>query len=156
MLVRRFARLNAGDGILYSYRHGVRIGVVVEVQGGDETLGKDLAMHIAASSPMCVAAEQVPQAVLDKEREIFKAQALESGKPENIVEKMVEGRMRKFLGEVTLLGQPFVKDTDITVQKLLDTAGAKVLQFCRLEVGEGIERKQENFAEEVMAQTRGR
>jgi elongation factor Ts len=128
---------------------------VVELEGGDETLGKDLAMHIAASNPVCVSSEQVPQEMLDKERDIFKAQALESGKPENIVEKMIEGRMRKYLGEITLLGQPFVKDPDQTVEKLLKASGAKVLQFRRLEVGEGIEKKQENFAEEVMAQAKG-
>ncbi len=155
MNVRRFERLNAGGGNMYSYSHGVRIGVVVELEGGDETLGKDLAMHIAASNPVCVSSEQVPQEMLDKERDIFKAQALESGKPENIVEKMIEGRMRKYLGEITLLGQPFVKDPDQTVEKLLKASGAKVLQFRRLEVGEGIEKKQENFAEEVMAQAKG-
>jgi elongation factor Ts len=155
MNVRRFARLATGGGSLHSYSHGVRIGVVVELEGGDETLGKDLAMHIAASNPVCVSSDEVPQEMLDRERDIFKAQALESGKPENIVEKMIEGRMRKYLGEITLLGQPFVKDPDLTVEKLLKQNGAKVLQFRRLEVGEGIEKKQENFAEEVMAQAKG-
>jgi elongation factor Ts len=155
MNVRRFERIASGSGTMYSYRHGVRIGVVVEVEGGDEELGKDLAMHIAASNPVCVSADQVPQETLDKEREIFRAQALESGKPENIVEKMIDGRMRKFLGEITLLGQPFVKDPDMSVEKLLKQKGAKVAQFCRLEVGEGIEKKQENFAEEVAAQVAG-
>ena len=154
MSVRRLERLKANGGALYTYLHGVRIGVVVEVEGGDERLGKDLAMHIAASNPLCIASVDVPQGVLDKEREIFTAQALESGKPEKIVEKMVEGRMRKYLGEITLLGQPFVKDTDISVEKLLKQAGAKVLQFRRLEVGEGIVKKQENFAEEVAAQAK--
>jgi len=155
MNVRRFERLSANGGSMYAYSHGVRIGVVVEVEGGDEALGKDLAMHIAASSPVCVSSDQVPQDLLDKERDIFKAQALESGKPENIVEKMIEGRMRKYLGEITLMGQSFVKDPDLTVEKLLKQSGAKVLQFCRLEVGEGIEKKQENFAEEVAAQAKG-
>jgi elongation factor Ts len=155
MNVRRFERMQAGAGVMYSYRHGVRIGVVVEVEGGDATLGKDLAMHIAAANPLCISADEVPQETRDKERDIFKAQALESGKPENIVEKMIEGRMRKFLGEITLLGQPFVKDTDMSVEKLLKQKGAKVLQFRRLEVGEGIEKKQENFAEEVAAQVKG-
>ena len=155
MNVRRFERLQGGSGTMHSYRHGVRIGVVVEVENGDEELGKDLAMHIAAANPMCVSADQVPQETLDKERDIFRAQALESGKPENIVEKMIEGRMRKFLGEITLLGQPFVKDPDMSVEKLLKQKGAKVAQFCRLEVGEGIEKKQENFAEEVAAQVKG-
>ena len=156
MNVRRIERLQTNGGTLYSYSHGVRIGVVIEVEGGDGQLGKDLAMHIAASNPLCVAADQVPHEVLDKEREIFKAQALESGKPENIVEKMIEGRMRKYLGEITLLGQPFVKDPDLSVEKLLKQAGASVRQFRRLEVGEGIEKKQESFAEEVAAQTKGR
>jgi len=155
MNVRRFERIQTGSGAMYSYRHGVRIGVVVEVEGGDEVLGKDLAMHIAAVNPICVSADQVPQETLDKERDIFRAQALESGKPENIVEKMIEGRMRKYLGEITLLGQPFVKDPDMSVEKLLKQKGAKVAQFRRLEVGEGIEKKQENFAEEVAAQVQG-
>ena len=152
MNVRRIERLQTDGGALYSYRHGTRIGVVVDVENGNDQLGKDLAMHIAASNPLSVAADQVPKAVLDTEREIFKAQALDSGKPENIVEKIIEGRMRKYLGEITLLGQPFVKDPDMSVEKLLKQAGAKVRQFRRLEVGEGIEKKQENFADEVMAQ----
>jgi len=155
MAVRRVERLESAGGSMYSYSHGVRIGVVVEVEGGDDEMGKDLAMHIAASNPMCVSADQVAPEVQEKERDIFKAQALESGKPENIVEKMIEGRMRKFLAEITLLGQPFVKDPDMTVEKLLKQRGAKVLQFRRLEVGEGIEKKQENFADEVMAQAKG-
>ena len=155
MNVRRFERIQTGAGALYSYRHGVRIAVVVEIAGGDATLGKDLAMHIAAANPLCVSSDEVPQDTLDKERDIFKAQALESGKPENIVEKMIEGRLRKFLGEITLLGQPFVKDPDMSVEKLLKQKGAKVLQFRRLEVGEGIEKRQENFAEEVAAQVQG-
>ncbi len=155
MNVRRFERIQTGAGALYSYRHGVRIAVVVEIAGGDATLGKDLAMHIAAANPLCVSSDEVPQDTLDKERDIFKAQALESGKPENIVEKMIEGRLRKFLGEITLLGQPFVKDPDMSVEKLLKQKGAKVAQFFRLEVGEGIEKRQENFAEEVAAQVQG-
>jgi len=153
--VRRLVRFDGTEGALHSYRHGVRIGVVVELVGGDETLGRDIAMHVAASNPMCVNADQVPAETLDKEREIFKAQALDSGKPEAIVEKMIEGRMRKFLEEITLLGQPFVKNPDQTVAQLLKQAGAEVRRFTRLEVGEGIEKKVENFAEEVMAQVRG-
>ncbi|MCK7579133.1 MAG: translation elongation factor Ts [Chromatiales bacterium] len=153
--VRRLVRFDGAEGALHSYRHGVRIGVVVELVGGDEALGRDIAMHIAASNPMCLSADQVPAATLDKEREIFKAQALDSGKPEAIVEKMIEGRVRKFLEEVTLLGQPFVKNPDQTVAQLLKQAGAEVRRFTRLEVGEGIEKKVENFAEEVMAQVRG-
>jgi elongation factor Ts len=153
--VRRLLRFDDVRGDLYSYRHGVRIGVVVELEGGDAALGKDIAMHIAASNPLCVSAEQVPASTLDKEREIFRAQAIESGKPENIVEKIVEGRVRKYMEEVTLLGQAFVKDPETTVEKLLAQSGAKVLRFARAEVGEGIEKKAEDFAEEVMAQVRG-
>ena len=153
--VRRVVRFDDVQGSLYSYRHGVRIGVVVEMLGGDETLGRDIAMHIAASSPICVGADQVPAETLEKEREIFRAQALESGKPPEIVEKMIGGRVRKYLEEVTLLGQAFVKDQDTTVEKLLKQAGAEVRRFARVEVGEGIEKRSENFADEVMAQVRG-
>lgn len=153
--VRRLVRFDDVQGSLYSYRHGVRIGVVVDLVGGNETLGRDIAMHIAASNPLCVSADQVPAETLEKEREIFRAQALDSGKPANIVDKMIEGRVRKFLEEVTLLGQAFVKDPEITVEKLLKQAGAKVQCFARIEVGEGIEKRTENFAEEVMAQVRG-
>ncbi len=155
MNVRRFVRLGADSGQLVSYRHGVRIGVVVEIEGGDENLGKDIAMHIAASNPVCISADDVSPELLNKERDIFKAQALESGKPENIVDKIVEGRVRKYLSEITLLGQAFIRDPDITVEKLLAAAGAKVNSFQRFEVGEGIEKKQENFADEVMAQVNG-
>jgi elongation factor Ts len=129
--------------------------VVVDLVGGNETLGRDIAMHIAASNPLCVSADQVPAETLEKEREIFRAQALDSGKPANIVDKMIEGRVRKFLEEVTLLGQAFVKDPEITMEKLLKQAGAEVRRFARIEVGEGIEKRTENFAEEVMAQVRG-
>ena len=155
MNVRRFERFATGDGLLASYRHGVRIGVVVELAGGDQTMGKDIAMHVAASTPVCVSADEVPADLLAKERDIYMAQAAESGKPESIMEKMVEGRIRKYLAEITLVGQPFVKDPDTTVGKLLDGAGAKVRGFKRFEVGEGIEKKSENFAEEVMAQVQG-
>jgi len=153
--VRRIVRFDDVQGQLHSYRHGVRIGVIVELEGGDETLGRDLAMHVAASNPMCVSADEVPAETMAKEREIFRVQALESGKPENIVDKIIEGRVRKYLEEVTLLGQAFVKDPDTTVAKLLDQAGAKVRRFARVEVGEGIEKKTGNFADEVMAQVRG-
>ncbi|MBK5966521.1 translation elongation factor Ts [Thiocystis minor] len=153
--VRRLLRFDGVEGALYSYRHGVRIGVVVALEGGDESLGRDIAMHVAASNPLCLSAEQVPAETLAKEKEIFKAQSLDSGKPEAIVDKMIEGRMRKYLEEVTLLGQPFVKDPEQSVEKLLKKAGARVLAFSRVEVGEGIEKKTENFAEEVMAQVRG-
>jgi elongation factor Ts len=152
--LRRLVRFDDSEGAIYSYRHGVRIGVLVEMTGGDAALGRDIAMHIAASNPICVAADDVPAEALEKEREIFRAQALESGKPENIVDKIIEGRMRKYLEEVTLLGQAFVKDPDQQVGKLLSQAGASVLRFARLEVGEGIEKRSENFAEEVQAQAR--
>ncbi|MCW8905692.1 MAG: translation elongation factor Ts [Sedimenticola sp.] len=155
MNVRRFERFESANGKLASYSHGARIGVVVDVEGGDDELARDVAMHVAASNPTCVSEEQVPADMLDKEREIFRVQALESGKPENIVDKIVDGRVRKYLSEITLLGQAFVKDPDVTVQKLLSSAGAKVNSFKRFEVGEGIEKKQENFADEVMAQVRG-
>jgi len=151
MNVRRFVRTQA-QGSIYSYSHGVRIGVIVDVTGGDEALGRDLAMHIAASNPVCVSEDQVSQDLLAKEREITEAQARESGKPDNIVEKMIEGRMRKYLGEITLIGQAFVKDPDTKVGKLLESRGATVNGFTRFEVGEGIEKKVEDFREEVMAQ----
>ncbi len=149
--VRRFVRV-ASSGSIYSYRHGVRIGVVVDMEGGDAELGRGIAMHIAASNPVCVSEAEVPADTLAKEREIFRAQALESGKPENIVDKIIEGRVRKYLQEVTLNGQPYVIDPDTTVGKMLEKAGATVISFTRFEVGEGIEKKQEDFAAEVMAQ----
>ena len=154
--VRRFERIE-GKGNLSSYLHGVRIGVVVDLEGGDATLGKDLTMHIAAHDPrpICVSEDQVPAEMIAKERDFFTEQARESGKPDNIIEKMIEGRIRKYLGEITLLGQSFVKDPDQSVGKLLDSAGASVLDFYRLELGEGIEKKNENFADEVMAQVKG-
>lgn len=137
---------------LGSYLHGVRIGVLVEMQGGDPALAKDVAMHVAASRPLCVSPEQVPAEALDKEREIIRAQSADSGKPAAIIEKMVEGRLKKYLAEITLLGQPFVKEPEVTVEKLLARYRAKVLRFARFEVGEGIEKKQEDFAAEVKAQ----
>lgn len=154
--VRRYTRVESDNGIA-SYRHGVRIGVLVEVAGGDVALGKDLAMHIAAHDPrpVCVSEEQVPADMIAAERDIFTAQARESGKPDDIIEKMISGRIRKFLGEITLLGQSFVKDPDLTVGKLLGQSGASVVRFERIELGEGIEKKSENFADEVMAQVKG-
>lgn len=149
--VRRFARYHAA-GHLALYLHGTRIGVLLDYQGGDDTLGKDLAMHVAASKPLCVSKEQVPAELLAKEREIYTAQAADSGKPANIIEKMVDGRIAKYLAEVTLLGQPFVKDPDQTVEKLLQAKGAKVNVFTLYVVGEGIEKKSSDFAAEVMAQ----
>ncbi len=153
--VRRFVRRDTSGGNLSSYLHGDRIGVLVEVDGGDADLARDVAMHVAASRPVCVDESGVSQDLLDKEKEIFSAQAAASGKPAEIIEKMVSGRIRKFLGEITLVGQPFVKDPDQTVGKLLKDAGATVKGFDRLELGEGVEKKTENFAEEVMAQVQG-
>jgi elongation factor Ts len=154
MNVRRFVRMESSASI-YTYRHGVRIGVLVDLEGGSDELGRDLAMHIAATNPVCVDESSVPAEMLAKEREIVEAQANESGKPAEIVQKMVEGRLRKYIAEITLNGQPFVKDPDMTVAKLLKGADARVVAFRRFEVGEGIEKKQENFADEVMAQVRG-
>lgn len=153
--VRRFVRFQSDKGIVGCYLHGTRIGVVTELEGGDEILAKDLAMHVAASKPLYLTAEDVPQEVLEKEKEIFSAQAEGSGKPADIIEKMVRGRLQKYLGEITLVGQPFVKDPDISVGKLLQAQQARVLRYQRLELGEGIEKKSENFAAEVMAQVRG-
>lgn len=155
MNVRRFERFASENGLLASYSHGARIGVVVDYTGGDENLGKDIAMHVAASNPVCVSEEQVPAEKVEKEREIFKAQALESGKPENIIDKIIGGQVQKFLAEITLVGQKFVKNPDQTVGQLLKESAASVNGFARFEVGEGIEKKQENFAEEVMAQIQG-
>jgi len=152
--VRRIERYQAKGTVLGAYTHGTRIGVLVELKGGTQALAKDIAMHVAASRPLCVKPEQVSLEVLEKEREIIRAQSADSGKPEAIIEKMVEGRLKKFLAEVTLLGQPFVKDPDQSVEKLVKAAGAEVLRFTRFEVGEGIEKKQEDFAAEVMAQAR--
>jgi elongation factor Ts len=152
--VRRIVRIHA-DGNLGQYVHGGRIGVMVDLSGGDAELAKDLAMHIAALNPEYVSADDVPEDVVEKEKGILVAQAAESGKPPEIIEKMVSGRLNKHLSEITLLGQPFVKDSDIKVGKLLEGQGAKVLGFHRLAVGEGIEKKQENFADEVMQQVQG-
>ena len=153
--VRRFYVIKP-QGVIGSYLHGVKIGVMVDIEGGDEELGRDIAMHIAASSPAFISAEEVPAEVQDKERRILSDQAAQEGKPPEIVEKMVAGRMRKYLGEITLEGQPFVKDPDVTVGNLLNKAGASIKSFYRLEVGEGIEKKVENFADEVKAQITAR
>ncbi|WP_423820792.1 translation elongation factor Ts [Salinisphaera sp. SPP-AMP-43] len=152
--VRRFHRVEAasGDGRINVYLHGVRIAAAVAVNGGDDELARDLAMHVAASAPAHLSTEDVPEERRNSEKEVLMAQARDSGKPENIVEKMVEGRLNKFLGEITLLGQPFVKDPDTTVGKLVSDKGAQITDFARLEVGEGIEKKEEDFAAEVRAQ----
>ncbi len=151
--LRRVAALS-GPTVIGSYVHGIRIGVLVGLEGGNEALARDLAMHIAASNPQYVAPADVPAEQVDKEREILAAQASQEGKPAEIVAKMVEGRIRKYLAEICLVGQPFVKDPDTTVEKLLKAAGARVTGFIRFEVGEGIEKKQENFADEVAAQVK--
>ena len=152
--VRRVAILK-GDGPIGHYTHGARIGTVVVLEGGDEALARDIAMHIAATNPLCIDETGVPAETLERERRIFTEQAEASGKPPEIIEKMVTGRIAKFLKEITLVGQPFVKDPDVTVAKLLKDAGAKVVSFVRFEVGEGIEKKADNFVEEVMAQVKG-
>jgi elongation factor Ts len=149
--VRRIAIVES-DSVLASYTHGARIGAVVALDGGDEALARDIAMHVAASNPTCIDETGVPAETLENEKRILTEQALDSGKPAEIVEKMVLGRINKFLKEITLLGQPFVKDPDVSVAKLLKDAGATVSAFVRFEVGEGIEKKQENFADEVMKQ----
>ena len=149
--VRRAAVLRAPERI-GSYVHGTRIGSLVGLKGGDESLARDLAMHVAAANPQFVAPADVPADIVAKEREILAAQATTEGKPPAIVDKMVEGRLRKYLAEICLTGQPFVKDPDTSVGLLLEKAKASVSGFMRYEVGEGIERKQENFAAEVMAQ----
>ncbi|MGH8575960.1 MAG: translation elongation factor Ts [Gammaproteobacteria bacterium] len=159
--VRRFAVTSAPeDGRVGVYRHGTRIGVLVALAGANTDvatdLAKDIAMHIAASRPVCISETDMPRALMEREREIFKAQAAETGKPPDIVEKIVAGKMKDFLTEVTLLGQPFVKAADKTpVAKLLTDAKARVTCFERFEVGEGIEKKVSNLAAEVMAAARG-
>jgi len=154
MGIRRFDRI-ASKHHLGSYVHGRKIGVLVEVHGGDAELARDLAMHIAASRPEYVSRDQVPVERVAKEKEIFTEQAQQSGKPANIIEKMVEGRVGKFLAEITLLGQPFVKDPDTSIEKLLKSKNAHVQRFLRYEVGEGIEKKTADFAAEVMATVKG-
>lgn len=151
--VRRLTYVKT-DGVVGCYLHGGRIGVLVDLNGDDAGLAKDLAMHIAASRPVVVSQDQVSEELINKEREIFEAQAQESGKPQEIIEKMIGGRINKFLDEVSLHGQAFVKQPDMKVSKVLAEKGASVNSFVRFEVGEGIEKKADNFVEEVMAQVR--
>jgi elongation factor Ts len=151
--VRRFVRVTA-PGALGAYVHGGRIGSLVALKGGDEGLARDLAMHVAAANPAYIDANGVPPAVLNKEREILAEQTKGEKKPPEIIAKMVEGRLRKYLAEITLLGQPFVKDEDVTVEKLLKKASASVVEFVRYAVGDGIEKKQDDFVGEVMAQVK--
>jgi elongation factor Ts len=149
--VRRIAQIES-SGPIGHYTHGAKIGAVVALEGGSEELARDVAMHVAAINPSCIDESGVAKETLENERRILTEQAQDSGKPAEIIEKMVNGRVAKYLKEITLVGQPFVKDPDVTVGKLLDGAGAKVLSFTRFEVGEGIEKKVENFADEVMKQ----
>lgn len=155
LTVRRFTRVQT-QGVLGCYVHGIRIGVIVELEGGDEELARDIAMHVAASRPACVGPEDVSEELLARERSIHRAQAEQSGKPADIVAKMVEGRIRKFVNEIALTGQPFVKDPEQSVGALLKAAGARVIRFERFEVGEGIDKQEADFASEVMAQVKSR
>lgn len=153
--IRRLAHMKVDGGSVGTYIHGGRIGVMVAVSGGDEALARDIAMHVAALNPAFRDSADVPADVLEKEKEILVSQAAESGKPADIIEKMVQGRLNKRLAEITLTGQPFVKDGDVTVAQLLKDKGASVVEFVRLEVGEGIEKEETDFAAEVMQQARG-
>lgn len=151
--VRRVALTNAAEGIVAAYVHGnKRIAVLVELAGGDQDLARDVAMHVAAVNPQVVSPDDMPAEVIEKEREIYTAQAAESGKPAEIVEKMIGGRIKKFLAENSLVEQAFVKDPETTVGKLVAAANASVASFVRYEVGEGIEVEQVDFAAEVAAQ----
>lgn len=152
--IRRIKILSSEYPIV-QYRHGNKIGVIVQLDSDSEDLGKDIAMHIAASNPQAISGDEISAELIAKEREIFTAQAADSGKPPEIIAKMIDGRIAKFVNEISLLGQPFVKDPSITVEKLLGNAKTKVLAFERFEVGEGIEKQEDNFAEEVMAQVQG-
>ena len=140
------------DGILGTYSHGARIGSIVALDGGDAALARDIAMHVAAMKPICIDENEVPSEMLETEKRIFTEQAADSGKPPEIIEKMIEGRIKKFLKEITLLGQAFIKEDKKSVGQLLKDSNAKVILFKRYEVGEGIEKKVENFADEVMKQ----
>jgi elongation factor Ts len=153
--VRRVQSINSGKGVLGAYKHGDRIAVLTVLTGSDEDLAKDIAMHIAASKPECVSEDGLSADLLEREKAIFIEQAKESGKPDDIIEKMIVGRMKKFVNEVTLYGQSFVKDPDMTVGALVKSKSSEVESFVRYEVGEGIEKKEDNFVEEVMAQAQG-
>ena len=152
--IRRFDKIKQCDN-MGVYTHGARIGAVVAITGGDEETSKDVAMHVAASNPICIDNKGVPEEMVSREERIFRDQAASSGKPPEIIDKMIQGRMKKFFKEVTLLGQPFIKNPDMTVNELLKESKAEIISFKRYEVGEGIEKKEENFADEVMAQIKG-
>lgn len=153
--IRRIVLSNPSAATVGTYIHGNRIGVIVELDTDNKDLARDIAMHIAASRPLVISPENVPQEVVAKEKEIYMAQAATSGKPQEIIEKMVVGRLKKYLDEVSLVGQPFVKDPDVTVGSLLNKHRAKVIAFYRYEVGEGIEKISEDFKEAVMSQVQG-
>ncbi|MAD92066.1 MAG: elongation factor Ts [Gammaproteobacteria bacterium] len=148
----RRSTLVKNDGIIGTYTHGARIGAIVVLDGGNANLARDIAMHVAAMKPVCIDEFAVPEEMLKTEKRIFIEQAAESGKPPEIVEKMIEGRVKKFFKEITLIGQTFIKDDKKTIDQLLKDCNAKVISFTRYEVGEGIEKKVENFADEVMKQ----
>jgi len=150
--IRRVVFSNTAANAVGAYQHGTRIGVVVDLDVDNIDLAKDIAMHIAASKPIVISPDEVPADAVAKEKEIFMAQAASSGKPQDIIEKMVQGRLKKYLDEVSLTGQPFIKDPEMTVDALLAKHRAKVISFSRFEVGEGIEKVQEDFREAVMAQ----
>ena len=150
--VRRVQIISTETGILGAYKHGDRIAVLTVLASQDSALAKDVAMHIAASRPECISEDQLSEELLEREKAIFIEQARESGKPDNIIEKMIVGRMKKFVNEVTLYGQSFVKDPDVTVGELVKSNNSEVESFVRYEVGEGIEKREDNFVEEVMAQ----
>lgn len=152
--IRRIALVNS-HGLIGAYNHGNRIGVLVAMKSGDMSLAKDLAMHVAALQPLVVSPEEISPQLIEKEREIYTVQAAESGKPADIVAKMVDGRIKKYLDEVSLLGQPFVKDQNVQVHKVLAAQKAEVESFVRFEVGEGVEKQVVDFASEVMAQVKG-
>jgi len=149
-------RASVSEGsVVDGYIHGGRIGVLVALEGGDQALAKDVAMHVAAANPLVVFPEEVPEATLAREKDIFTAQAKESGKPDEIIEKMIVGRVKKFLKEVSLVEQSFIKDPDITVGALVKKAGATIKSVVRFEVGEGIEKEEVDFAAEVAAAAKG-
>jgi elongation factor Ts len=150
--IRRIKSIDGKDSYLGHYMHGSKIGVVVTLEKENDELAKDICMHVAAMKPSALNANDISKNDLEKEREIYMAQAKESGKPENIIQKMVDGKIKKYISEVTLVDQTFVKDNDITISELLKKNDNNVLSFHRMEVGEGIEKKDENFADEVMAQ----
>ena len=153
--IRRVQTITVDTGVIGAYKHGERIAVLAVLDGGDEALAKDIAMHVAATRPECITEDELDSDLLEREKAIFVEQARESGKPDNIIEKMIVGRMKKFVNEVTLYGQAFVKDPDTTVGALAKANNATVTSFVRYEVGEGIEKKEENFADEVAAQMKG-